>query len=380
MSKLKTLRARAVSIPVAKPTRISTRVLSHREYLIVEITDDSSEHVGYGYSYVGTGGGRVSAQIVHDMLSPVVVGADAQDILGIYDRLYQETLLAGRRGMVLRALSALDIALWDFAGKRAGLPLAELLGGNVRALPAYASGGYYVGDTDNIESVVRDEIEHNEQMGFSDHKIKVGGLSIEADARRVRAALEPIREGGRLALDANNAYPNAHEALRAIRAFERAAGDRGLWWVEEPLSPDDITGHAELARTVETPIATGEIAQTRHEFRELIEQRAADILQPDAGVIGGVSEWLRVARTAETFGIPVAPHWHANLHVHLAAATPNCLTIEHFELEKDIYNFEQLVTADTRLEARGGTVICPDRPGVGIEFDEEAVMKFELEI
>jgi L-alanine-DL-glutamate epimerase-like enolase superfamily enzyme len=353
-------------------------VLSHREYLIVDIEDDESGHIGHGYSYVGTAGGRVSAQLVDEMLAPVVIGSDAQDILGIYDRVYQETLLTGRRGITLRALSALDIALWDLAGKRAGLPLVELLGGQVRAVSAYASGGYYVGDIADIESTVRDEMAHNERAGFADHKIKVGGLSIEADARRVRAALTSIREGGRLALDANNAYPNAHEALRAIRAFERAAGERGLWWVEEPLSPDDIAGHAELARVVETPIATGEIAQTRYEFRELIETRAADILQPDAGVLGGVSEWIRIARTAETFGVPVAPHWHANLHVHLAAASPNCLTVEHFELDKDIYNFEQLVTSETRLEARDGTVICPDRPGIGIDFDEAAIAKFQL--
>lgn len=378
MSKITSLRARSVSIPVAKPTRISTRVLSHREYLIVDIEDDESGHIGHGYSYVGTAGGRVSAQLVDEMLAPVVIGSDAQDILGIYDRVYQETLLTGRRGITLRALSALDIALWDLAGKRAGLPLVELLGGQVRAVSAYASGGYYVGDIADIESTVRDEMAHNERAGFADHKIKVGGLSIEADARRVRAALTSIREGGRLALDANNAYPNAHEALRAIRAFERAAGERGLWWVEEPLSPDDIAGHAELARVVETPIATGEIAQTRYEFRELIETRAADILQPDAGVLGGVSEWIRIARTAETFGVPVAPHWHANLHVHLAAASPNCLTVEHFELDKDIYNFEQLVTSETRLEARDGTVICPDRPGIGIDFDEAAIAKFQL--
>ncbi len=378
MPTITAIRARAISIPVKTPTRISTRILGQREYLVVEVEAGSAEPIGIGYSYAGTAGGRLLAQIVNELLAPVALGAASEDILGIYDRIYQETLLTGRRGMLIRALSALDIALWDLAGKRANLPLAVLLGGKVRAIPAYASGGYYRGEPKDAEELVREEIAHNERQGFSDHKIKVGGASIAADARRVAAAIEPIREGGRLALDANNAYPNAHEALRAIRAFERAAGEHGLWWVEEPLSPDDIAGHAELARVVETPIATGEIAQTRYEFRSLIEQRAADILQPDAGVLGGVSEWMRIARTAETFGVPVAPHWHANLHVHLAAATPNCLSVEHFDLDKDIYNFEQVITAATRLVAQDGTVLCPDRPGMGFDLDEAAMARFEL--
>ena len=378
MSKLTAVRAKSVSIPVAKPTRMSTRILDRRDFLLVEVEEESGGAVGFGYSYAGTSGGRLLAQIVAELLAPAALGSEAEDILGLYDRLYQETLLTGRRGAVLRAIAALDIALWDLAGKRAGLPLAVLLGGKTGPVAAYASGGYYRDEGQSPEDLVRAEIAHNEELGFADHKIKVGGLPVEADARRVAAALEPIREGGRLALDVNNAYPNAHEALRSIRILERAAGERGLWWVEEPLSPDDIAGHAELARTIETPIATGEIAQTRFEFRSLIESHAADILQPDAAVLGGVSEWVRIARTAETFSLPVAPHWHANLHVHLAAASPNCLCVEYFELEKDIYNFEQLVTPETRLETVAGTVICPDRPGLGIDFDAVAVEKYAV--
>src|SRR5262249_26125690 len=162
------------------------------------------------------------------------------------------------------------------------------------------------------------------------HKIKVGGLSLEQDVARVSAASEAVGEHGRLALDANNAYRSAGEALRAARAFERAAGEHGLWGFEEPLSPDDIAGHAELARILDPPVATGELHQTRWEFAQLIERRAADVLQPDAGVLGGVSEWLRVAHAASTFGLQVAPHWHANLHAQLAAADPSILAIEPF--------------------------------------------------
>jgi L-alanine-DL-glutamate epimerase-like enolase superfamily enzyme len=135
-----------------------------------------------------------------------------------------------------------------------------------------------------------------------------------------------------------------------------------------------------LAATLETPIATGEIHSNRHEFRALIEAGAADILQPDVGVVGGVSEWLRVARTAESFNLPVAPHWHANAHVQLAAATPNCMVIEHFDFAKDIYNFERVVRPEHRVEVVDGGVVCPGRPGLGFELDEAAVRSFEIPV
>ena len=183
---------------------------------------------------------------------------------------------------------------------------------------------------------------------------------------------------GRLSLDANNAYHSVREAQVAIEAFERAAGDRPLWWFEEPLSPEAVVGHGELAARIRTPLATGEIHQTRWDFRGLIDARAASILQTDAGVVGGVSEWLRVAHTADSFGLQMAPHWHHNLHVHLTASVTNTLVVEYFALEKGIYNFELLLTPGTRLAYRDNTVLVPDRPGLGIELDENAVRKFEI--
>ena len=155
--------------------------------------------------------------------------------------------------------------------------------------------------------------------------------------------------GGRLALDANNAWRWPFDAIR----FARAVEDCDIWWLEEPLSPDDIAGHAEIARTLEIPVATGEIHATRWDFRDLIAQQAADILQPDAGVLGGITEWMKVAHTAASFNLPVAPHWHANVHAHLVAATHNSITVEYFALERDIYNFERLVTPGDALTDQG---------------------------
>ncbi|MFD9891790.1 mandelate racemase/muconate lactonizing enzyme family protein [Amycolatopsis sp. NPDC059027] len=371
------IRARAIGVPVDKPTRMSNRELGTRQYVLVEVHDDAGNR-GVGYTYAGTAGAFVTKAAVDDLLAPGYAGADVDDVVGLWSRAYQETLLAGRRGAVIRALSAIDIALWDLKARRAGQPLAKLLGGATTPQPAYASGGYYRPDDGEWTEAVVNEIAFNSAQGFTDHKIKVGGLSVAEDARRVAAAVEAIGDRGRLALDANNAYRTVREAQVAIEAFERAAGDRPLWWFEEPLSPEAVAGHGELAARITTPVATGEIHQTRWEFRGLIEARAAAILQADAAVVGGVTEWLRVAHTADSFGVQMAPHWHHNLHVHLTAAVANTLVVEYFALEKGIYNFELLLTPETRLRYRDNLVEIPDRPGLGIEFDEETVAKFEI--
>jgi L-alanine-DL-glutamate epimerase-like enolase superfamily enzyme len=373
------LTAKAVAIPLKRKTRMSTRALTERQFLLVWLSDEDGV-TGMGYSYAGTLGGQLLADIVRDVLSAVVLGSDADDIPGLWRRMYQESILIGRRGAVLRAMSAVDIALWDLRARRCGVSLARLLGGSTaHPLPAYASGGYYRSDDTSPSEAVGKEVTAARALGYTDHKIKVGGLTVTEDAKRVAAAVEAIGGRGRLALDANNAYPTVAEALRAARAFERAAGDTGLWWFEEPLSPDNIAGHAELAATLETPVASGEIHQTRWDFAALIERHAVDILQPDVGVAGGVTEFLRIAHAAETFDIPIAPHWHANLHAQLAAALPGTLTIEYFALADDIYNFEALVTEEARLRVRDGRILLSDRPGIGVELDLDAVDRYQLD-
>jgi L-alanine-DL-glutamate epimerase-like enolase superfamily enzyme len=372
------IRARAVSLPISSPTRISTRVISQRHFIIVDVSVQGIRETGIGYAYVGTLGGEVVANFTNTVLSPLVADLDPNDIVGIWEVMLQETLLIGRRGVALRAISAVDMALWDLAAKKVGLPLAVMLGGTIKPIPAYASGGYYRPEQGDWNDAVRNEINSNRSYGFTDHKIKVGGLSIKDDATRVATAIETISGSGRLAIDANNAYASVADATRAARAFEEATAGEGLWWFEEPLAVEDVKGLAQVRRNIHTPVATGEISQTRYEFRALIEDYATDILQPDVGVIGGVTEYMRVIRTAETFGVPTAPHWHANVHAHLAAASSGCLVIEHFDLDKDIYNFERLVTPETRLKVEGGFCLLSDLPGLGFILDEEAISVFEI--
>ncbi len=357
-------------VPLAQPRRFATRFVDAREYLLVWI-DTQGGVTGCGHAYAGTTGGRVLRDVVVDLLRPQLVGQDCARIESLWSRLYQETLLLGRRGAVLRALSAVDIALWDVRALGANRPLHRVLGATVDAVHAYASGGYYF-DGDPLVNVER-EMARNVERGFDAAKMKVGGADVTTDVERVRVARETIAPKRRLALDANNAWKAPAEAIAFARAVERY----DPWWLEEPLSPDDVRGHAEIARALDWPVATGEIHATRWEFRELIAQHAADILQPDASVLGGVSEWLAVAEEARAAGVPVAPHWDANLHVHLAAAA-GALTVEHFSLDIDVYNFERLVLPESRLEPRDSRIPLPTRPGVGIALDMDAVERLRI--
>ncbi|MBM6592219.1 mandelate racemase/muconate lactonizing enzyme family protein [Brevibacterium sp. RIT 803] len=370
--------ARGVRVPVTVDISQSTRKLNQRDYVIVQIRDSKSEFVGEGLSYVGTAGAKSAVELIDDVLSSTIFGGDPADTSGLYARLYQEGLMQGRRGILIRCIAAIDTALWDLAAKRAGLPLASMLGGHTGPVPAYASGGYYkAGDTDRPQTV-REEIEFNKSLGFKDHKIKVGGASVKEDAERIKAAISVLDSNERLAVDANNAYKTPAEAIHATRSLEAATEGHGLWWMEEPLTPDDIAGHARISRSVDTPIATGEVHQTRHEFLQLLQQDAASILQTDAGVVGGITEWVTIARTALSFGVPVAPHWHANIHVHLVASAENGLVVEHFAKAKGIYNMEELMTPESRLEFKDGSVIVPDRPGIGWEFDTDKIARYEV--
>ena len=322
----------------------------------MRVTTDSGTE-GIGFCYGGHKAGSVVTIAVRELLREVVVGRDPHQVEAIWEAMYRETLLHGRRGSVLRAISAVDLALWDAVSKEAGLPLYKYLGGYYEEMvPAYASGGYYA-EGNGLEELSQ-EMDGYLDMGFRAVKIKVGGVPVADDALRVKAARDAVGPDVPLFLDANNAYPNAHSATLAIRLFERY--DPG--WIEEPLMPDDIRGHAEIAVAVGTPVATGEIHATRWEFLQLIQERAASVLQPDAGVCGGITEWRKIAAVAAAYNLPVAPHWLADLHVHLVASTPNATWVEYFT-DFSIINLGRLFS--TSLEVVLGGLALPQRPGLG---------------
>jgi L-alanine-DL-glutamate epimerase-like enolase superfamily enzyme len=330
--------------------------------------DDGAE--GVGYTYAGDQGGRLVADAVEQLIAPLIAGRDAAAVEDHWARCHQELLLIGRRGAVMRALSAVDIACWDLRGRRSGEPLARTLGTEATSVAAYASGGYY--RTDDELADLRSQVEHYLELGFSDFKIKFGRIPLRRDVARVALARELIGPEGRLALDVNNGWRGLAEALAAVRALE----ELDIWWIEEPFSPDDVDNHRRLAGRSSIAIATGEIEATRWGFGGLIRAEAAHVLQPDACVAGGITEWLRIAHAADAFGLSVAPHWHANLHAPLVAATPNADVVEYFDVRQGVFNFERLVANPLRV--RDGRIALASEPGTGVVLDPEAVERWTV--
>jgi L-alanine-DL-glutamate epimerase-like enolase superfamily enzyme len=361
------LEANTVIVPLEVDTAIATRAIKNREYTLVRVTSAKGTE-GYGFCYGGSHTGHLVTIAVRDLLRRHVVGKEYQDTEPIWNSMYRDSVLHGRRGSVLRAMSAIDNAIWDLKAKEAGLPLYQLLGATPQeTVPAYASGGYYlkgktVGD-------LADEMRRYVSMGFPAVKIKVGLLSAEEDTERVKACREAIGPDIELFLDVNNAWRDTATAIKVIKMFE----EYNPGWIEEPVMPDEVKMSAEIAAAISTPVATGEIEATHWGFERLIDYRAASIFQPDAAVCGGITEFVKIVNLAAASKIPVSPHWFADLHVHMVAATPNAIWVEFFT-DSTILNFMKLLKQS--VQVRDGKLLLPQEPGMGIEFDGDIVEKY----
>jgi L-alanine-DL-glutamate epimerase-like enolase superfamily enzyme len=367
MPKIASVEVCIARVPLDSAVQFSTRAVTAREYCLVRIrSTDGVEGVGYCYA-VNTSG-RLLAVAVTDLLAPRLVGEDSHRVEGLWSDMYQEALLQGRVGAVMRALSALDIALWDLNARTAGLPLYRYIGATVLdRVPAYASGGYYWPGKTNAD--LAQEVLGHVRDGYTAVKIKTGRLPPAAEAGRLAAVREAVGPDVLLMLDANNAFRDLPSAVRMMRALE----PYDPYWIEEPFLPDDIDNHAELARRTPVMVATGEIEAGRWRFRELLDKRAASILQTDATVCGGITEWRRITATAASYGVTVSPHaWH-DVHVHLVASAPNATWAE-FMPDDHIVNFRRLI--DTQLVAEAGHLILPQTPGLGFGFDPAAVARY----
>lgn len=369
MAKIESISVAAVRVPLDKVTSIATRTVRWRDYGLVKVrAADGAE--GIGFCYVGTGGAPLAVVAVQELLAPVLLGQDAARSEGLWEEMYREVILQGRAGTVMRMLSGLDNALWDLNARRAKLPLAQYLGcWSTEKVAAYASGGYYL--EGKTPAKLGEEVAGYVAAGFRAVKIKVGRLSPREEEARVAAAREAIGPDVHLMLDANNAWSDLPTALQYVERFE--AYDP--YFIEEPFSPDDIDNHARLAERTRTLVATGEIEAGRWRFKELLDKGGAQILQTDAAVCGGISEYRRIAALAAGYGVTLCPHWFHDLHVHLVAALPNSRYVEYF-LDDQVLNFKRLI--DRQLELRGGDLLLPKAPGLGFGFDEAAVKKYAL--
>ncbi|MDH2900168.1 MAG: mandelate racemase/muconate lactonizing enzyme family protein [archaeon] len=350
-----------LTVPLQRSMRFATRQVSARDFTLVQIeTNDGVIGNGVVYMHV--------ANIIEEKLRPLLLEQDVLDTEKLWRNMYRE-MYRDRKGAAIRAIGACDIALWDAKGKTLNLPVYKLLGACRDRVPCYGSGGYYRKTGREAINEIQEEVTKYVKSGFRAIKMKVGGLPLNDDLERVRAAREAAGANIEVMLDANNAY-DSNTAIRAGKAYEKF----DVYWFEEPVWPEDLAGSARVSRALSTPIASGELEYTRYGFRDLIISNAASILQPDAEVVGGVSEWLKVASLAASFNIPVAPHWAQEIHTHLASAVENSIWIEWFAKDLDIRKEDELYTSSVKLE--DGFAIPSNEPGFGVKLNEDAIKKF----
>ena len=358
----------AVSIPLDSPVSFATRTIEERDHAIVYVRTDEG-HEGLGYS-LGYGGATLVASAVSELLEPMLVGEDPRDTERLWREMFDGTVQIGRKGVLVRAISCVDVALWDIKGKAAGMSLAKLLGGGSEPIPAYASGGYY--REEKGLSGLREEMETYVERGHDVVKMKVGRLPVEEEVERVRVVREAIGPDRTLLMDANGKWKNQQEAVRACRAF----AEYDPYFIEEPVMPDSVDLMREVNAALDYPVAAGELEFSRYGFAELLREDAVGIVQPDVTVVGGVTEFLKVAHTAATFDVPVAPHYNWDLHVQLLGAIENGLWAEYFYRDSDVKSFDDVV--ETPIAPEDGAIEVPDRPGHGVALDRDALEEFRV--
>lgn len=332
-----------------------------QETIFVQIETDDG-FIGTGYSYTIGTGGRAIISLLRDDLLHRLIGQDARQVEALWSKLFWSTHGTVVGAITSLALAAVDTALWDLRCKAAGQPLWLLAGGYRERVPLYdTEGGWLNIPLDEVVAEARASV----AKGWPGVKIKVGKPDAMEDVARLTAVREAIGPHIDLMIDANQSFTYA-EAKRRAHLFEPL----NLFWFEEPMPAEDMSGHVQLAQSTSIPVAVGESIYSLSHFREYLASGACSIVQVDVARIGGITPWLKTAHLAESFNVKVAPHFLMELQVSLAAAVPNALYVEH------IPQLTRLITHG--MEIADGYAVAPGEPGIGIAWDFDAIDKMRV--
>ncbi len=346
-----------------------------RQICLVKVTAADGTY-GWGEGY----GPATVAQAGIKYLSPLVLGEDPLQVETVWNKMHLRSLDYARRGVLVAALSAIDIAIWDLRGKLLGQPVSVLLGGQRRQnVKVYATGMYFTESNDLVAKLV-EEAKLYASQGFRALKMKVG-LGVETDLRHVRAVRQAIGDEVELMVDANHAY-SLSEALNFTRQIEPL----NIGFFEEPISPEDYEGYRELRDRSAIPIAGGECEYLLEGFRQLLSKRCVDIAQPDICGAGGLSEVKRIVALARAFHINVIPHsWGTGVAfaagVHLVSTLdvlPGRLRMPEPLLEMDRSENPLREKLTTAFEFEDGKVAVPTAPGLGVDVDMDVLAELTV--
>lgn len=325
-------------------------------HLVTCTVHTAEGQTGFGYTYTLSHGGAAVHALLASEIAPALVGRELDRPEPVWNELWHRMLRYGRGGVLSVAMCAADVALWDLLSRAAGLPLSRYLGAHRSAVPVYGSSI----DLGYSQDALLQTVAEWKRRGFSAVKIKVG-RSMAEDLERLTAVRQLLGDEIELMVDANNGWdlPEAGRRISAMSPFR-------LVWVEEPLLPDDVPGHAQLQRQSGTPIAAGETLFSVADFAQYFRASALRYVQADVGRVGGITPWLGVAQLAAASHLPMAPHFLHDLHVHLLCAVPNAHRLEYLPLLDAVMEEPLAVDANGRAAA-------PQRPGHGVRLRDAAV-------
>lgn len=358
--KISSVSVHACRLPPASPWEDATNRVQGLEFIFTEIRTDTGL-VGHGLSYTVDIGGTAIRTLIEDYLAALVIGMDPLDHERIWQRLSRQSRRLGL-GVNSMAIAAIDIAVWDIIGKHHRQPLHKLLGGARDAIPVYISEINLRAD-DTPDDLVR-RIDDYMARGYRTVKIKIGRDDPDEDIERITRAKERLGRGGRLLVDLNQKC-SAAEALARLPRLD--AFDLG--WIEEPMSYQDIAGHAALKKAMRTPLALGESLYSRQQFLDYLRADAVDIVQADVAFVGGVTEWHKIAHLAHSFGRPVAPHYMMELSLPLLCGVQNAYMLENVIGG----GLVELGLAEAPIRIENGMAWPLDLPGHGIVPDWAAI-------
>ncbi len=371
-------------IEESKQHRSDYGLLTHFDMtLVVVTTEDGQQGFGEAKAAVGSSGSCASiVSCIENEIKPQLVGTDARNITQAWERMYNGSRdhyalsrgrkfpILGRRGLTISALSGVDTALWDLKGKTLGVPVVALLGGSCRdEMQAYASGGW--ADTEQIG----EQLLSYTSKGFQGVKMRVGVMdkTVKTSVQRVQAARKALPESVKLMVDAHGTF-----SVPEAKQFCKGVEDCDLYWFEEPISPDNRNGTAEVRQATSIPIAAGESEYTAFDMRDMIALKALDVLQPDCAIVGGITEAMRTAQLAHTYQLELAPHcWGSAFSfmagVSVAFASPSANVIEFSSggnpMMYDLVN--------EKISAENGMIKAPSAPGLGVTPNWDFVNEFK---
>ncbi len=352
------------TVPTDAPEADGTLAWDSTTLVLVEV--NAGGVVGTGWTY----GPPACAAVVSDTLAGLIRGRSVLDIGGSFESMVTSVRNMTRPGIAGYAISAVDIALWDLKARVLGVPLHRLLGAVREDVPVYGSGGF----TSYDKTQLREQLTHwvSEQQ-IPRVKIKIGESWGEASARdldRMGQARETIGPDTDLYVDANGGY-SAKQAVRVMNS----ARDLDVRWFEEPVSSDDLDGLCHVRERVAADVTAGEYGTDIYYFRRMCAAGAIDCLQADASRCGGITEWLRVAAVAASYGLQISAHCGPHLHAHVAAATPN---FRHLEWFHDHVRIESMFF-DGTLDPSGGSVRLDDSaPGHGLTLRRSDADRYRM--